>query len=42
MKNQQNGICAQSDQSQWVTKDPSLLHADSQDSDQTGRNPRLI
>ena len=26
----------------WVAKDPSLLHADSEDSDQTGRMPRLI
>ena len=38
--------CAQSDQSllcaQWVAKDPSFLHADSKDSDQTGRMPRLI
>ena len=37
---------AQSDQSslcaQWVTKDPSFLHADSEDSDQTGWMPRLI
>ena len=37
---------AQSDQSslcaQWVAKDPSFLHADSEDSDQTGRLPRLI
>ena len=37
---------AQSDQSslstKWVAKDPSLLHADSEDSDQTGRMPRLI
>ena len=37
---------AQSDQSslctQWVAKDPSFLHADSKDSDQTGRMPRLI
>ena len=37
---------AQSDQSslcaQWVTKDLSFLHADSEDSDQTGRMPRLI
>ena len=30
-------LCAQ-----WVVKDPSFLHADSQDSDQTGRMPRLI
>ena len=37
---------AQSDQSslcaQWVAKDPSFLHADSEDSDQTGWMPRLI
>ena len=30
-------LCAQ-----WVAKDPSVLHADSEDSDQTGRMPRLI
>ena len=37
---------AQSDHSllcaQWVAKDPRFLHADSEDSDQTGRMPRLI
>ena len=38
---------AQSDQSlrcalNWVAKDPSFLQADSEDSDQTGRMPRLI
>ena len=37
---------AQSDQSslsaQWVDKDPAFLHADSKDSDQTVRMPRLI
>ena len=37
---------AQSDQSslctQWVAKDPSFLHADSEDSDQTEWMPRLI
>ena len=37
---------AQSDQSsqfaQWVAKDPSFLHVDSEDSDQTGWMPRLI
>ena len=37
---------AQSDQSslctQWVAKDTSFLHADSEDSDQTGRMPSLI
>ena len=27
---------------QWVAKDPSFLHAGSEDSDQTGRMPRLI
>ena len=27
---------------QWEAKDPSFLHADSEDSDQTGRMPRLI
>ena len=27
---------------QWVAKGPSFLHADSEDSDQTGRMPRLI
>ena len=27
---------------QWVAKDPSFLHADSEDSDQTGRLSRLI
>ena len=27
---------------QWVAKYPSFLHADSEDSDQTGRMPRLI
>ena len=36
----------QSDQSslcvQWVAKDPSFLHVDSEDSDQTGQMPRLI
>ena len=37
---------AQSDQSsqctQWVAEDLMFLHADSEDSDQTGRMPRLI
>ena len=37
---------AQSDQSslcaQWVAKGPSFLHADSDNSDQTGRMPRLV
>ena len=27
---------------QWVAKDPNFLHADSEDSDQTGWIPRLI
>ena len=27
---------------QWVAKDPSFLHADSEDSDQSGQMPRLI
>ena len=27
---------------QWIAKDPSFLHTDSEDSDQTGRMPRLI
>ena len=30
-------LCAQ-----WVAKDPRFLHADSEDSDQTGRMPKLI
>ena len=30
-------LCAQ-----WVAKDPTFLHTDSEDSDQTGRMPRLI
>ena len=33
----QSSLCAQ-----WVAEDPSFLHADSEDSDQTGRMPRLI
>ena len=33
----QSSLCAQ-----WVAKDPTFLHADSEDSDQTGRMPRLI
>ena len=39
-------VSAQSDQSSlcahWVAKGPKFLHADSVDSDQTGRMPRLI
>ena len=27
---------------QWVAKDPSFLHVDSEDSDQTGQMPRMI
>ena len=33
----ESSLCAQ-----WEAKDPSFLHADSEDSDQTGRMPRLI
>ena len=33
----ESSLCAQ-----WVAKDPIFLHADSVDSDQTGRMPRLI
>ena len=33
----ESSLCAQ-----WVAKGPSFLHADSKDSDQTGRMPRLI
>ena len=33
----ETSLCAE-----WVAKDPSFLHADSEDSDQTGRMPRLI
>ena len=33
----ESSLCAQ-----WVAKDPSFLHADSEDFDQTGRMPRLI
>ena len=33
----ESSLCAQ-----WVAKEPSFLHADSEDSDQTGRMPRLI
>ena len=33
----ESSLCAQ-----WITKDPSFLHADSDYSDQTGRMPRLI
>ena len=34
---QESSLCAQ-----WVAKDPSFRHVDSEDSDQTGRMPRLI
>ena len=30
-------LCAQ-----WIAKDPSFFHVDSEDSDQTGQMPRLI
>ena len=33
----ESSLCAQ-----WVAKGPSFLHADSEESDQTGRMPRLI
>ena len=33
----ESSLCAE-----WVAKDPRFLHADSKDSDQTGRMPRLI
>ena len=33
----ESSLCAQ-----WVAKDPMFLHADNDDSDQTGRMPRLI
>ena len=33
----ESSLCAQ-----WVAKDPIFLHADSEDSDQTNRMPRLI
>ena len=33
----ESSLCAQ-----WVAKDPSFLHTDSEDSDQSGRMPRLI
>ena len=33
----ESSLCAQ-----WIAQDPSFLHADSEDSDQTGRMPRLI
>ena len=33
----ESSLCAQ-----WVAKGPSFLHVDSEDSDQTGRMPRLI
>ena len=33
----ESSLCAQ-----WVAKDPSFLQADSEDTDQTGRMPRLI
>ena len=33
----ESSLCAQ-----WIAKNPSFLHVDSEDSDQTGRMPRLI
>ena len=33
----ESSLCAQ-----WVAKDPNFLHADNEDSDQTGRMPSLI
>ena len=33
----QSSLCAQ-----WVAKDPSFLHANSEDSDQPGQMPRMI
>ena len=44
---QQNDLCARPvwpvfAVCQWVAKDPNFLHADSEDSDQTGWMPRLI
>ena len=33
----ESSLCAR-----WVAKDPSFLHVDSEDSDQTGQIPRLI
>ena len=47
-QNQQNGMCAQRRlrsawaSAQWIAKDPSFFHADNEDSDQTGRMPKLI
>ena len=46
-QNQQSGMCTPSEDSDQprhprVLKDPNFLHADSEDSDQTGRMPRLI
>ena len=32
LRSTESSLCAQ-----WVAKDPSFLHADSEDSDQTGR-----
>ena len=41
--NEMAGVLSKdSDQcTQWVAKDPSLLHVDSENSDQTGQMPRL-
>ena len=37
VKSDQSSLCTQ-----WIAKDPSFLHADSKDSDQTGQMTRLI
>ena len=37
VQSDQSSLCAQ-----WVAKDPCFFHANSEDSDQTGRMPRLI
>ena len=43
MTNQQNDPCAHRRLwSAWEAKDPRFLHADREDTDQTGRMPRLI
>ena len=36
-----NTVIAFESLSIWVAKNPSFLHADSEDSDQTGQMPRL-
>ena len=37
-----NNVAVRPAKTQWVAKGPSFLHVDSEDSDQTGRMPRLI